>query len=60
MLELHFHLDGSVRVQTAWELAQQHISLGADFVEVLSRCMRVDRYPVRLNGTDSGFERNRL
>lgn len=42
MIELHLHLDGSIRVQTAWELAQeQHVLLGVDSMEELAQAMRV-------------------
>lgn len=45
-VELHRHLDGSVRVQTIWDIAQQHgIDVGAGSLEELHRAA-VIRQPV--------------
>ena len=42
MIELHLHLDGSLRPETVWELAgQQEIELPAKNVEDLRRKMEV-------------------
>ena len=55
--DLHVHLDGSLRLETIWELAKNdHIDLGADSIEELRKLIAPGKTHASLNDYLKGFD----
>ena len=55
--DLHVHLDGSLRLETIWDLAKKdHIDLGADSIEELRNLISPGKTHASLNDYLKGFE----
>ena len=55
--DLHVHLDGSLRLETIWDMAKKdHIDLGADSVEELRQLISPGKTHASLNDYLKGFE----
>lgn len=55
--DLHVHLDGSLRLETIWDLAKKdHIDLGADSIEELRELISPGKTHASLNDYLKGFE----
>ena len=55
--DLHVHLDGSLRLETIWDLAKKdHIDLGVDSVEELRQLISPGKTHASLNDYLKGFE----
>ena len=55
--DLHVHLDGSLRLETIWELAKNdHIDIGADSIEELRKLIAPGKTHASLNDYLKGFD----